>query len=200
MVTAIVLAGGASSRMGRDKLSLPFGDGSVMARVIDAVRTVAGNVIICGTPHQVPDGVRVLADIHPGRGPLVALLDAVADVPSDVVLVVAGDMPLVRAQLLSLVLRELSGHDACVPRVGGILVPTCAAYRRRRVLDAAPALGATGRTSLHALVASLDVRVLEEDTLRTADPHLLSFTPCNTPDDYRRALARAGGQPSDRRV
>lgn len=200
MVTAIVLAGGTSSRMGRDKLSLPFGDASVMARVIDTVRTVAGDVIVCGTPSDVPDDVRVLADVRPGQGPLVALLDAVAEIPSDVVLVVAGDMPLVHAQLLSLVLRELNEHDACVPRVDGILVPTCAAYRRLCVLDAAPALRAAGRTSLHALVASLDVRVLEEDTLRMADPGLLSFTPCNTPGDYRRALARAGCRPSDGRV
>ena len=79
---------------------------------------------------------------------------------------------------------------AAVPVVDARLVPTCAVYRRG-VLESAKAILASGERRLGALAEQVDsVRVLESE-LRTIDPDLRGFLPCNTPWEYHRLLALA---------
>ena len=73
-ISAIVLCGGRSSRMGQDKASLPFGDETLLDRVLRLVATVADDVVLAAAPAQpVPAGVRVSRDATTGVGPLPAL-------------------------------------------------------------------------------------------------------------------------------
>lgn len=185
-----VLCGGRSRRMGRDKAMLPFGSESMAARVVRLARLVGGPVTVVG-PSTLTDagGDGLLAD--PGEGPLVALATVLRSTPHKRVLLLACDMPLVKPG----VLRHLTGvageSDACVPRVGGLAVPTCAVYRRE-VAGIADALVARGARSLRALLEVLAVRWVEERELRSVDPDLVSFMDCDTPEEYARALAIAG--------
>lgn len=176
--------------MGRDKAALPFGGESMLARVTRAARLVSDDVILVGgdaLPFAGPH--RWLADS--GDGPLVALTTALRSAREGDVLLLACDMPLVTPALLRL-LHALAGDaDACVPRVDGIAVPTCAVYRREVVAIAGP-LVARGARALRELLEGLSVRWVEESELRTVDPDLVSFIDCDTPEDYARALAIAG--------
>ena len=176
--------------MGRDKAALPFGGESMVARAVHIASQVSADVMVVG-PSVVAEAGHARHIADPGDGPLVAVTTALRSAREEAVLLLACDMPLVTPALLRL-LHALAGDaDACVPRVDGIAVPTCAVYRREVVAIAGP-LVARGARALRALLEGLSVRWVEESELRTVDPDLVSFIDCDTPEDYARALAIAG--------
>jgi molybdopterin-guanine dinucleotide biosynthesis protein A len=190
LISVVVLCGGRSERMGRDKARLPFGDESMLARVAARASLVSDDVILVGRSALPAAGQhRCLAD--PGEGPLVALASALQTARQTHVLLLACDMPLVSPELLRHLGTVAGDADACVPRVAGVAVPTCAVYRRD-VIGVAEPLVARGARSLRALIDVVSVRWVEERELRTVDPDLISFIDCDTPGDYARALALAG--------
>jgi molybdopterin-guanine dinucleotide biosynthesis protein A len=87
---AIVLCGGQSRRMARDKAWLPFGDETLLARVVRIVSQCVplGNVVVVAGMEQelpaIPKELRVVRDMAPGRGPLPALLAGLLDLPAEV--------------------------------------------------------------------------------------------------------------------
>ena len=171
--------------MGRDKASLPFGGESMLSRAVRIARLASDDVLLVGPMTAEASQARDLVD--PGQGPLVALAMALRSARESHVLLLACDMPLV-VPAMPRHLRALAGDsDACVPRVGGIAVPTCAIYRRD-IADVADALVARGGRSLRALLEVIRVRWVEEEELRAVDPDLASFIDCDTPEDYARAL------------
>ena len=189
---AIILCGGNSARMGRDKATLPFGPETLLMRVVRLAQTVVSDVVVVGATSQpMPMGVRVVDDPVPGLGPLAALAVGLRTVGAGHALLLACDLPLLEPTLLRR-LQDLAGDaDACVPRLDGMPMPTCAVYATR-ALPRAEALLAGGTRSLRALLAILSVRWVNADDLRDLDPELLSFLDCDTPAQYHAALSRAG--------
>src|SRR5712691_1983298 len=97
-----VMAGGRSSRFGRDKALLEIGGETLLQRTVRTVRTVAQRVIVLGPQEraaQVEDAA-VLQDEIPGIGPLGGIYTALRATPGSAVLVVAVDMPFLNAGLL----------------------------------------------------------------------------------------------------
>lgn len=130
-----VLAGGRSSRMGRDKAMTPFRGEPLIARPLAALREAgaAEIVVVGGDQSSIPElGVELVPDRHPGAGPLGGLITALARSPFDLVVVLACDLPLLPADVVRTLVRELGGSTApaLVPVVEGRLQPMTAAYRR----------------------------------------------------------------------
>jgi molybdopterin-guanine dinucleotide biosynthesis protein A len=191
--TAIVLAGGESSRMGRDKASLPFGAETLLERVVRTIRDDVNGVIVAARPGQaVPGEVTVVFDEEKGAGPLLAVAAALALVETPLTIVLACDMPLLRPAVVRRLISLIGEADAAVPSVEGHWMTTCAVVRTARAIPAAAALAGAGERSLRALVNRLDTRTVSASAFRDVDPTLLSFVGCNTPEEYRRALAVAG--------
>jgi molybdenum cofactor guanylyltransferase len=190
--SAIVVCGGQSSRMGRDKAALPFGPDTLLTRVVRAAQTAAGEVVVVGdTSLALPVGVRLVPDQVPGLGPLAALATGLASVGAGRALLLACDMPLLVPAVLQRLL-ELSGDaDACVPVVDGMPMTTCAVYATH-VQSRVQLQLAAGTRSLRALLDGVSVRWVSADALRDLDPGLLSFRDCDTPEHYQAALSQAG--------
>ena len=134
-----VLAGGRSTRMGRDKALLPFGGGTLVEHVAACVRGAAGNVTLIGPPEKYSFlGFPVVADAIPGRGPLGGLCTALRLTRAEWNLLVACDMPRLTAEFLSGLLdaAEAAGADCLAPSTSRGIEPLCAVYHRR-VLAAA---------------------------------------------------------------
>lgn len=183
----LILCGGGSTRMGRDKASLPFGEGeTLLSTVTKRVReAIGGGPLVCvaapgqGLPDLPPETL-VTHDRHPGRGPLEGLAAglAAANGKADAVIAVACDAPLIRPELLRLLLTSLDGFDAATPVVEGRRQPLPTAHRVS-MLSQAEKLLRDGKRSLQSLLDGLLVKELDEASMKSADPELLSFLNCN---------------------
>lgn len=197
---AIILCGGRSERMGRDKAALPFGPGETMlGRVVRLVcRVVPAERIICvAAPGQavpdLPDGVAIIHDSRPRGGPLVGLAAGLAAMQhtADAVFAIGGDVPLLAPALVERMFELLGDHQIAAPHDCERWHPLVAVYRTE-VLSTAESLLDGGERSLVALLESCRTRRVNVDELRDADPDLASLTPCNTPAEFQAALRRAG--------
>jgi molybdopterin-guanine dinucleotide biosynthesis protein A len=179
--------------MGRPKATLPFGNETLLERVVRLVAPQVDDIVLAAGPgQQVPAGWHVVRDAAGGLGPLPALIGALSQIRHASAFVVACDTPLLQPAIIATLFELSEGWDACVPVVDGVEMTTCAVYRAGAVLAAERAQGAGPSSSLRGLLARLEVRTVDGDVLRRLDPDLLSFTPCNSPDEYRRALELAG--------
>jgi molybdopterin-guanine dinucleotide biosynthesis protein A len=177
MTAAAVLAGGASRRMGRDKATMPVDGVELAALALAAAARVADPVVLVapeGHPaHRLAGGG--VAD--PGLGPLAALAAALAALAAEHVLVLAGDHPGLRVELLAHLVGLRAQGEAVACRRGPRLEPLVAVYRRAPALAAAQArlAGPPAERSLRGLLADLRTVVVEEPQWRALDPDGRSF-------------------------
>jgi molybdenum cofactor guanylyltransferase len=196
--SAIILCGGASSRMGRDKALLPFGrDEVLLQRVVRLVaQAVPAERIVCVAAADqslpvLPTDVQIVRDPEPHLGPLSALATGFAARAGrdDAAFVCGCDTPLLVPALVERMFELLEGRQAIVPRVASRIQPLVAVYRSE-VLPIAASLLTDGQRSLHSLIERCDARIVEVDALRDVDPDLLSLESCNTDEEYQRLLER----------
>ncbi len=189
--SGVILAGGSSRRMGCDKASLMLNGETLLARTTRVLQEVVGSVSIVGWPadHEAQPGVSYLPDRCPGQGPLVSLAFALSQLQCPYALVVACDLPFLRADVLRYLLAVAPGWDAVVPRVAGRAQPLHAVYSRA-VLDSAQQLSLGGERRLSALLDRLTVRWIEEHEIIRLDPDLRSLTNVNTARQWQAALQR----------
>ena len=195
--SAIILAGGRSSRMGADKAALRLGGVTMLERMVaelargfDEVVVVAGTAAV--TPASLGAGsVRLVGDPLPFEGPVKALRLGLAAIGAEVGFVCACDLPFINARLATELCAMAAGHDAAIAKIAGRLQVLHAAYRKS-CLPALDAMIGRGERRLQDLVPLLDARIVGEDETRPYDSDLLSFFNVNTPEDYARARALAG--------
>jgi molybdopterin-guanine dinucleotide biosynthesis protein A len=132
---------------------------------------------------QLPPGLRprLVADLRPGAGPLGGIEAGLAVARHATLVAVACDMPYVTPELTHRLVGAAEGHDAAVPRLGGLPEPACAAYRRSAAAPISAALAAGNRKAADVL-SRLEVAWLDGE-----DPSL--FTNLNTLAEYRAFLA-----------
>lgn len=183
-LAAVVLAGGASRRMGRDKATLPYNGSTLVERVVSVVSERCSPVFVIAAPGQAlpPLGAaEVLRDEVRGVGPLLAAgrgLRAAADAGCTWAYVSAVDMPFLSADLID----ELAAYAARVE--ADVVLPWdgrdhyLAGVYRTALVGRIAALVAAGERSMRALVDSAD-------TQRVVMPQQRSLTNVNTAADLR---------------
>ncbi|MGH2461727.1 MAG: molybdenum cofactor guanylyltransferase [Chloroflexota bacterium] len=198
--SAIVVAGGASRRLGQDKRQLRLGSPrTLLEATVATVSALADDVVVVvSTDPTTFAGLtaRVVQDPEPGAGPLNALVAGLAAIEHDVALVVACDLPFLSPALLGRLLDEPRDYDLLVPvRSDGRLEMLHAMYRTS-CLEPARRRLAERRLKLAGLADDVRARFVDESWLRRDDPSLRSFLNLNTPEDLRRVtelLAQARG-------
>jgi len=180
----VILAGGRSRRMGRDKAELPAGDGMLVEHLAHRLRPVVDETIIAGGPASLElAGVRRIDDRHPGMGPLAGMHAGFLKARHTLVWVVACDLPDVEPALGPLMRSLANDCEAVVPLLDGEPEGVCALYRRG-LAPRIEALLIAGERSVRSLLARCAVRYLTALELRAVDPGLRSFRNVNTPADY----------------
>lgn len=186
-VSAIVLAGGRSSRFGRDKLAEPLDGEPVLSRTVAAVLGVATDIVVVTGPDanvEVPAGVRIARDPSAYGGPLVGVLAGLAATRHEAVVVVGGDMPWLLPDVLTLMLGALAPGNAVVAlESGGRPQQLPIALRRDAGLQAARDLTDAGERRLGALLEALSVATIPEATWRAIDPDAATLRDIDTPRD-----------------
>jgi len=161
MLTAAILAGGKSSRMGANKALIIFRGHPMIGAVADAVRPVAPELFVVaddGAPYA-SLGFKTVADIHKGCGPLGGLHAALTASRTGETLLLACDIPLVSTSLLRYLSEFSSQALARVVEIDGRIHPLCAVYDKR-CLPEIERLIATDRLGMAALLEAVGAQAV----------------------------------------
>lgn len=196
-VTAAVLAGGRSLRMGIDKTLLPVEGEPLITRVVESADSVcAHTIVITNRPEaledvDLPAGVRVLQDTVAYQGPLGGLATALEHAEDDWVLALAADMPWLRPELVRALWEARDGAQIVIPVGPKGSEPLLALYHTS-CLSAARAVLDSGRRRLVAILPAVKVVEVPVESLRNFDPELRSLINVNTPEELAEVRANKG--------
>jgi molybdopterin-guanine dinucleotide biosynthesis protein A len=172
----------------------------MLARVLRLLGTVVERLVVVAAPGQeIPSlgpAVILVRDRSAGRGPLEGIATGLTALPAEAeaAYVTSCDVPLLVPGFVARMFELLESSDVAVPWVEGFHHPLAAVYRRQ-VLPCVEQLLAADRLRPVRLFELVRTRVVHPDELRDVDPEFDTLQNLNRPDDYRRALARAGFPP-----
>ena len=191
-VSGIVLAGGLSRRLGRDKAVEPIDGVPLISRVISRLSEVSQQtVVVVNEAGRVaalplPASAKTVVDIYPDKGSLGGIFTGLSAADGEWTFVVSCDMPFLNTKLLAHMLSLREGFDVVVPVIDGRPEPTHAVYNKaclphmRRRLEA-------DELKIIGFFEEVRVFYLPEEELERFDPDRLSFFNVNTQEDLDRA-------------
>lgn len=184
-VTGVILAGGASQRMGQDKAHLPWGDRTLIEHIIDTLRPVTDEIIVVAKDAAPLSylNARVVEDLVLGAHALGGLYTGLRLASHTACFACACDNPFLNPQLVSFLCGQLDGFDLVIPKTDRGLQPLHAVYSRSALPTIEEQLY-LHRWNLQGLVSRLRAKVIEPDVLQRFDPMCFSFFNLNTPEDY----------------
>ena len=187
-VTAFVLAGGKSSRMGSDKAFMQLGGETLLARALKLAGAVSEEVRIVGDAGRFSAFGRVVEDVYRDQGPMGGIHAALSGSSTELNLILAVDLPFVEANFLRYLLSRAreSGAMVTLPRAAQHLQPLCAIYQRAFAAVAEESLR-NGRNKIDSLFARVRTCVIEEEELMRSGFSSAMFRNLNTPVDLEKA-------------
>ena len=186
--TAVVLAGGKAARLGgQAKPQLEVGGRTMLATVLAAVEDADRRVVV-GPPQPVPDDVVRVREQPPGGGPVAALRAGLAEVPTDVVVLLASDLPFLTAATIRELREAFAGDGVLVVDDTGRDQLLLGAWRTASLRTAVTA--AAGPVPLRRVLAPLRPIRLRPAAVPGTPPPWLD---CDTPVDLARARQLAAG-------
>jgi len=186
--TAIILAGGDSRRMGRDKANLLLGEQTLLQHVIATMQPIFPHLIVSVRQLRPEIKLPQVCDGLTDGGPLAGLAAALDQSATPWVFVVACDMPFVVPAVVEHLARHRGEYQAVVPVIHGQPQPLAAFYARACSAAIREILAGSGKHSLRALLERLDVCYVDGAQLLGIDPQLRSFFDLDTPQDVAAVL------------
>ncbi|MFQ5970409.1 MAG: molybdenum cofactor guanylyltransferase [Nitrososphaerales archaeon] len=192
MLTAIVLAGGQSTRMGRSKALVRIKGREMLAWIVEGLKPVVDEIIVVAKNEDnrssyqniVPKDVKILLDVMGLDGPLVGIYSAFLEVMSEYTYVHPIDSPVINKDVIEYLFQKAHGYDASIVRWNdGAIEPMHAVYKVKTGLTGATWMLDQGDTSAKALASRLHVNYIPVDDLRKFDNRLVSLLNVNTPQD-----------------
>ena len=189
--TAVVLAGGKSSRMGRPKALLLFDNEPLIAHIVGALQHGFGEVVVVAAPGQeLPSlPVKLVRDEVPYQGPVGGIYYGLKAAGSEFSFVTSCDAAFLSPPLILHLISRISNYDVVVPYWQERFQPLHAVYRRS-VLPLLRVQLERGELRPVYLFDKVRTCTIGEDAIRRFDPEGLSFFNMNTPADYEEVLKR----------
>jgi len=197
--SAIILAGGFSSRFGQDKGSLQLADKPLIRHVLDAINTIVEEkIVVASSKFQaesyarvVGSNVKILVDVDKAQSPLVGALTGFKEARGKYALLLPCDNPLVSRDVVSLLFELCINRNAVIPRwPNGYIEPLQAVYCTKPACEAAGKALSEGGLNMRSMVEGLrGVRYVSTLVLQQLDPELRTFFNINTPLDLKKAEA-----------
>lgn len=187
--TAVVLAGGKSSRMGKNKALLPLFDKTNIENIVEKCKNVASEVIVVTNDFSQYQflNLPLVEDTYKNSGPLAGLEAGLRAAKYERVVVVACDMPFVQSEIITILVESLATYDAVVPRINGELHPLFAAYRQSCLVPIQACLQENKRRII-AFYDDVKVNYITENDLLSDDPDIKRvFFNMNNPEEYEEA-------------
>lgn len=192
--SAIILAGGKSSRMGRDKALIEIFGEPLVARVARVISPLFESLIVVanGDLEAVLPDAAIVKDIFPEKGPLGGIHAGLTASRSEENFVVACDMPFVSPAVIQTIRTLRGSSDVCLPETEKGLEPLCAVYSKSCLPQIERALR-SNRRRVTAFFSEVDVRIVKREELEGLDGVDLAFLNVNTREDLEAALQVGAG-------
>jgi molybdopterin-guanine dinucleotide biosynthesis protein A len=190
-MTAIILSGGQSTRMGRDKALVQIDGIPMIQRAVDLLNPQFEEVLIIGDrreafPHL---EAKVYPDHIPGLGALGGLYTGLRLSSFPYAFCVACDMPFLKSSLIDYLVDQAGGFDAVVPRTADGFQPLHAVYSKACV-PAIEEIISQKRIRIFDFYPLVKVRFVEEMEFLSLDPLKESFINVNTPEELASLQAK----------
>lgn len=198
----IVLCGGKSRRMGYAKADLPFGEETLLQRVIRLISPACHPVVVVAavtqTLPELPEDVLIVRDERPELGPLEGIHQGLRQLNGRVpfAYVTSCDVPFISSEFVRAVAAQRKNGEIAIPQDDRHYHPLAAVYATQ-LADRAADLLERGHRRPISLFEVSRVEAFPSELLRKADPELLGLMNTNDPATYRQALARGGFREPD---
>lgn len=194
----IVLAGGQSKRMGRDKAFLPFKNKTFLRNILERIDGFCSRFLIVVNKdfslyeEQVKDlksKVVFIKDINPYDGPLNGIVSAYPYIKSEKVLITTCDTPVINTELLQKLSIQLNNYDAVIPEIDSKIQPLNTFYTKNAV-EKAVEIYKQGKKSLMVWLDNLNYKTINKEYIQKYDKEILTYKSINTPESYKWLLER----------
>ena len=198
-ISYIVLAGGKSLRLGRDKIIEKVGKTTLLEKVISRIDSLSKDIVIVTSEErdfsQLTDNpkVKTVSDIFPGRGSLGGIYTGLVKTEAFYNFVIAVDMPFLNRELLAYMTDVADGYDYVIPRIGSFYEPLHAIYSKNCISPIETMINKNRRVIIE-LFDYVKVRYVEAEEIDRFDPQHLSFFNINTIEDLEKAKEIAAGE------
>jgi len=197
--SAIVLAGGVSSRFGQDKGILEIANKPLIKHVIDAVSPLVDEtIVVTNSQDRITKYAKVLAtdvrfaiDSCESKGPLIGALTGFESAHGKYALLLPFDTPFISREVISLLFELCLNKAAAIPRWPNEQIePLHAVYQTKVALEAAKIAVGEGKLNLRAMIEKMrGVRYVSTLVIQQLDPEFRTFFNINTPLDLKKAIA-----------
>ena len=205
--SALILAGGASERIGGVKALKELNGKPLITYVIEFAEKLFEEILVVVGAHGqteefrsvIPEKVKVVEDSISNGGPLVGIMSGVNQISLEYTAVLPCDSPFMNVEVTKLLYRRCLGFDASIPRwPNGYIEPLHAFYRVQAIKPAGMSALEAGERRVADMIKRLNkVWYVDIDEVRRLDPHLLSFFNINRVEDLQKAERILEGLPRD---
>ena len=204
-VTSIILAGGRSSRLGREKLAEVIAGKSLIERAIGSLSSLSQEIIIVISQKQARSSLssyiypkaKTVVDLYPQKGSLIGIYTGLVRSSNLLNLAVACDMPFLNLELLCYMVKIAPGFDVIIPRIDDQMEPLHAVYSKN-CIGPMEKLIKQGNLKITGFFSSVKVKYVEKEELDRLDPERLSFFNINTESDLKKAKILAAQETTQR--
>jgi len=200
-ISAIILAGGRSSRMGRNKALLKINHQRLIDHVAERLHALSNDLIIVTNQPEPYEGIdaRLVADVFPHHSSIVGLYSGLLAAKHELALVVGCDMPFLELNLLRYMVVLSTGHDAVIPRPQPERVEPLHAIYRKSCLPVIRKYLEAGDYRIVSFFPDVRVRWVEPAEIDLFDKERLSFFNVNTPQEWQWAVEQMHQRDRERR-
>ena len=183
--------------MGAPKATLPFGNETMLERVVRVLGSVVSPITVVAAREQalppLPDEITITRDEREAKGPLEGIRAGLSALPAsiDAAYITSCDVPLLVPAFVERMIALMGDHDIAVMEIDGFPHPLSAIYRRA-LLPHVESLLAADRLRPVFLFDAVRTRRVKPEEMAMVDPELRTLRNLNTQEDYRAALADAG--------
>lgn len=184
-VSALILTGGKSSRMGTNKALLPLGEVNTITKIVEIAKTYCDQVVLSTNEPEVYDFLNLpcVKDIYMEKGPLGGLHSGLTCIDTKQALVFPCDLPLISSEYIQPLLEEEPQYDIVIYEADGRIHPLFGRYNKN-VLPRIVTCLEENRLKIQEFFQPLQVKILKAEDYNFSVLPKIGFTNMNTNADY----------------
>jgi molybdopterin-guanine dinucleotide biosynthesis protein A len=195
MNSAVILAGGKSTRMGIDKCTVLFHGKPLIYWPVNILKEITDEVIISVSVNKditvlknfFKDEVSIINDERSDTGPIEGILSTFKTAKGEYIALAPCDSPLISIELYKRLFDMAEGYDGAVPMVNDFWEPLHGVYKRKSMISAIEKIIEQGKNRPIDTYEHLDIKQLNQDEIMQFDPNLASFININFFSDLQKA-------------